>query len=296
MSYPERLARELAALGIAGAQRRRIIAEITDHLACDPKAKLGEPAALAREFVDELGSRQALRAAKRAFGSLAIAGLLCAGAGVAVQRAGGFAVLRGHGESALGLIGFALSILGGQVAFVAGALGCLRALRRRDVAVLPRSEALVLVRRAGVGLFGGLATLIGLGLVAIGAQGHIAPWWTTLALAFTGAGALALTTALPPVLAAHRLTPRFEGPRGDLSDDLRGLLPSSFDPGGWRFALFVAGALALVIALVGTAQGDPVDGLLRGLADATACLVGYAALGSYLGLRRGGGAERVQEH
>lgn len=102
--------------------------EIEDHLACDPEAKLGEPAALARQFADELGSRQALTAAFWAFGSLAVAGLLFAAAFIAVGRAGGFALRIGQSESALGRIGFTLSIVGGQVAFVAGALGCLRAL------------------------------------------------------------------------------------------------------------------------------------------------------------------------
>ncbi len=286
MSYSERLARELGAAGIRGSRQRRIVAEIEDHFACDPEAKLGDPRALARQFADEVGSRQALRAALRAFGSLAIAGLLFAAAVIAVQRAGGFALRIGQNESALGTIGFALSIAGAQVALVAGALGCLRALRRRHVHVLPRAEALVLVRRAGVGLAGGLATLMGLALVAVGLEGHIADWWTTLALSLAAAGALALAAALPAVLAAHRLQPRVEGPASDLSDDLRGLLPARLDAGSWRFALLVVGAVALAIALAGVAQDDPFDGLLRGLADGTACLAGYAALGSYLGLRR----------
>jgi hypothetical protein len=32
-------------------------------------------------------------------------------------------------------------------------------------------------------------------------------------------------------------------------------------------------------------QADPYDGILRGLADAIACLAGFAVLGRYLGLQ-----------
>lgn len=286
MSYPERLARELAAVGIGGAKRTRIVTEIEDHLACDRDAKLGDPAALARQFADELGTRQARRAALRAFGSLAIAGLLFAVAVLAVQRAGGFALRIGQSESRLGAIGLTLSVVGAQVALVAGALGCVRALRRRHAEVLPRAEALVLVRRAGVGLAGGLAAMVGLALAAVGLEGHIAEWWNTLALALAGAGMLALSAAASAVLAAHRLRPVADGPAGDLSDDLRGLLPTRLNAGSWRFALLVSGAVVVAIALAGVVQDDPFDGLFRGLADGAACLAGYALLGSYLGLSR----------
>jgi hypothetical protein len=60
MSYREQLAQQLSAVGIVGRLRARILAEVEDHLACDPDAQLGEPAALAQRFVDELGTRRAL--------------------------------------------------------------------------------------------------------------------------------------------------------------------------------------------------------------------------------------------
>jgi hypothetical protein len=72
----------------------------------------------------------------------------------------------------------------------------------------------------------------------------------------------------------------------DLFDDLGGLVPPALRGRPWRFALAVAGALAVAIALAGVVQSDPFDGLARGLADGAACLAGFAVLGRYLGLRR----------
>jgi hypothetical protein len=46
-----------------------------------------------------------------------------------------------------------------------------------------------------------------------------------------------------------------------------------------------AGA-GLAVALAGAVQGDPFDGLLRGVFEGLACLGGFAVLGRYLGLRR----------
>jgi hypothetical protein len=293
MSYCQQLASELAAVRIGGAQRRRIVAEVEDHLACDPAANLGEPGALARQFADELGSRQAVRAALLAFGSLAIAGLSFVAALIAVQRAGGVSARVGQSQSALGMVWVVLSTVGAQVALVAGTLGGLRALRRRHVQALPQAEAVVLLRRAGVGLAGGFATLVGLAVAAVALEGHIAGWWTTLALSLAGLGALALTAAVPALLHARRMTPQVDGPSGDLSDDLRRLLPARLQAGSWRFALLVTGVVVLAITLAGVAQDDPFDGLLRGLVDGAACLAGYAMLGSYLGLSRERGADSV---
>jgi hypothetical protein len=43
--------------------------------------------------------------------------------------------------------------------------------------------------------------------------------------------------------------------------------------------------VAIVIAPAGVLQSDPYDGALRGVADALACLTGFALLGRYLGLQ-----------
>jgi hypothetical protein len=67
MSFVQELSRELARVGVHGRLRRRIVAEIGDHLACDPDANLGEPSELARQFADELGTTRARSAGFRAF-------------------------------------------------------------------------------------------------------------------------------------------------------------------------------------------------------------------------------------
>jgi hypothetical protein len=76
--YEEELSAQLTAVGIAGRERTRILAEIADHLSCDPDATLGDLAALARQFADELGTFRARRAAFTAFSALAVAGVLTA--------------------------------------------------------------------------------------------------------------------------------------------------------------------------------------------------------------------------
>lgn len=285
MSYPEQLAHQLAAVGITRRLRARILAEVEDHLLCDPDAQLGEPAVLARRFVDVLGTRRALSAAYSAFGALAVGGLLFVAAVLAVAHAGGFASVQ-TGESALSLAGVILSVLAAQVALAAGGLGLLRALRRRRTELLSEPEALVLVRRAGVGLSTGALTLTGLALTATGTDGHIAHWWTVLAFCACGAGAIALALATWPLLRARSLMPTLEGSAGDLGEDLRGFVPPRIDAGSWNFALLFACGLAIAIAVAGLGQDDPLDGLLRGFADGAACLLCYAVLGGYLGIRR----------
>lgn len=282
MTYTETLWRELRSVGIRGRLRKRIAAEIADHLACDPNADLGAPDQLARQFADELGTSLARRAALGAFVALAFAGTLFAVA---------FLAHRGILRSASGttrpfseLAGW-LMVVGPQVALVAGTLAGLRAIRRRRATAITREEAGVIRRRATVGVLAGLASMVGLGWMAL-ILGHRAPdWWVTLTLAVSAAGVVALLATGPLMLAAARVRPVASGPGGDLGDDLGALMPGRLRDRPWAFALVVAGVVALVIALAGVVQSDPFDGVLRGLADGAACLVGFAVLGRYLGLR-----------
>jgi hypothetical protein len=46
--------------------------------------------------------------------------------------------------------------------------------------------------------------------------------------------------------------------------------------------------IVLVMVAIGARSDDLYDGILRGLLDGAACLVGFAVLGQYLGLRRSG--------
>lgn len=285
MSYLEDLSRELSEVGIRGRLRARILTEFSDHLSCDPDAQLGAPDEVARRFADELGSARARRAGFGAFIALAGAGLLfglallaAAPQGLRVGRWGGTA-------PALGLLGLGLCAVGAQVAFVSGLLAALRAFRLRHEPIMPRSEAVLLGRRAGVGIVSGFVALAGLVLVAVAFGHHLPSWWRPLTVGAAGLGMCALAAAAPSVLKAIRLRPTQSGPAGDLFEDLGPLVPGPFRGRPWLFALAVSLGVAALITLAGVVGDDPYDGLLRGLLDAAACLAGFALLGGYLGLR-----------
>jgi hypothetical protein len=292
MSFLDRLSVELAAVGIVGAQRHRILAEVHDHLACDSQAALGEPREIAERFADELGTGRARRAALTAFAALAVAGVLY----VAVFVSAGAAGPRASSVYAEGpLIGYltaGLVLLCPQLAFVAGGLGVVRAFRGRRQDVLPRSEAVVLLRRAGVGICAGLATMAGLAIVSVEFTGELASWWTTFALVASAAGAATLAAATPALISSRRLLPISAGEAADIFDDLGRSVPTPLRGRPWAFALGVAAAVAAVTALAGAAAADGIDGALRGAAEALACLAGFGLLGRYLSLRQDPVSER----
>lgn len=248
----DRLDRELAAVGVQARRRRRIRLELEDHLACDPGADLGDPAALARQFADELGTAYARRAAYLVFVALVPVGLL-----VCVLA------LVSSGTVNVG------TILGGQLAFVGGTLALLRSWRLRGTAVASAGDAAVLRRRVVLGLAGGALTLAS---VAVATQRPLA-----LVTVAVGCVVLAFTTAA--VALASRTRPLAEGEARDLSFDLG----VAEDP--WRIAIVIAGAVAFCIAAAGVVQSDPLDGLVRAVGDGTLCLAGFALLGRPLGLR-----------
>jgi hypothetical protein len=251
-------------------------------------ADLGDPGALAIQFSDELGTSFARSAALQAFFALALAGVLLTVRLVALLP------LRAIGFSSGDTLGFLVSAVAGQVALVAGALGLVRALRLRGRRAIPRQEAAVLARRAGVGLAAGAVTIVSFpitqtyrahpGVVSIGS--HPTNWWWSIA---SVVGLVALLAAVPAIVRAARLRPRAGGPAGDLLADLGPLQPAAARISGGsvnRLALMLGVGLAIVIALAGLAADDPYDGILRGLLECSAFLGGYAALGRYLGIRR----------
>lgn len=282
MTYLDNLGDELAAAGIRGGRRARILAEFADHLACDPDAGLGTPRDLARQFADELGTSLARRAALLGFAALAVAGAAFVAAFLAHRG-----VLRSASDTGQPFsdIAAALMVIGPQVALAAGLLGALRALRRRGTAVVPRAEATVIVRRAATGLVAGLASMVGFAWMALILGDRVPGWWVVLTVSLSGAGALALLAAAPAVLAAARVRPVAGGAGGDLFDDFGGLMPPRLRGRPWSVALVLAAGIVVVVALAGVVQSDPFDGILRGIADGVACLVGFGVLGRYLGLR-----------
>lgn len=270
MSRLEAYDAELRRAGIPRGRRRRIAAELADHLACDPEARLGEPAELARQFANELGTTLARQSAFAAF--LALVPL-----GVLVAALFGLAAVYSTNVAPAATV---LLVVGVQLAFVGGSLALLRGWRLRNATVIPAAEGRVLRRRAGLGLAGGALTVGVLGALVSGRYpgvqwSHPALGWTTV-----GVGAACIVGGTFILVRAARLRPVAEGAAGDLSYDLG--LPA--DP--WRVALTVAGALTLCIALAGIVQADPLDGLVRAVGDGLLCLAGFALLGIPLGLRR----------
>jgi hypothetical protein len=279
VSYVDQLSRELTRHGIHGATRRRILEEIGDHLRSEPDAeeRFGSPAEIANEFAAELGSHASRRAAFVAFAALAFAGAVYAAAFVSQALASSPSETL---APALGALALAAMVVAPQVAFVAGALALVRALRRRGRG-MPTAELTVMRRRTLVALASGGVTMGALELYAYEFAPSLAGWWTTATYASATAAGLVLLAASVPAARAARFRPEVAGSAGDVFDDLgfgRG------DP--WRLACWVAVAVGAAVSLAGIAQGDPLDGFVRGIFEAAACLAGFAALGRYLGLRR----------
>jgi len=136
----EELARELAAVGIRGRLRRRILAEVGDHLAADPGAPLGDPKVLAAQFAEVAGGGAATRAARGSFAALVLAGAVFA---VAFRQLSAST----HDVSDGGLAAAVGALVLPQVSFVGGILA--------PLARTPRHA----VRRAALGLVAGAGSL-----------------------------------------------------------------------------------------------------------------------------------------
>ena len=202
MTYVDELSRELTALGIRGRLRRRILAEVDDHLCEDPGAqeRFGSPRGLANEFAADLGTRASRRAAFAAFGALAVSGMVYAALFVSDSPS----------DSAMTgprVLAFVAAIVAPQVAFVAGALALLSAVRGRR---LSTSGLVVLRRRTG--------TALAFGVLTMGSMAAVAG--STAAYVSTAAATLLLAAAAVPALAAARFKPQLAGPAGDVFDDL----------------------------------------------------------------------------
>lgn len=279
MSYPAELARELSAVGIRGRRRDRIVAEIDDHLRSDPDAesRFGSPRELANAFAADAGTSASRRAAVGAFGALAVAGVVYAVAFV------GYATVSGPlADPPLASLAFFVIVLAPQIAFVSGALALLRVWRRRHDGVLNSAERVVLGRRTNLALVCGLVTMVAVLVYGIEVRSSVPGWLTAFSIVGAGAAAVLLVGASVPSTRAARLRPRVAGAAGDVFDDL-GLPRYRGTP--WRFAAMVASLAGLGVWLAGVAGADPIDGALRGVFEALACLGGFAVLGRYLRLR-----------
>jgi hypothetical protein len=279
MTYVDDLAGELGRVGIRGRVRRRILAEVDDHLRSDRDAesRFGSPCQVANEFAAELGTRASRQAAIIGFVALAVAGGVFAGCLAGLAFAG-----RSVGEPPAAAVASLVLIIAPQVAFVSGTLALVRVLRRRNDRVLTSAERLIVNRRTSLALGAGLATMGALAVLGIEYRHELSHWWLSLTLVAVLAASSLLLVAACPALRAIRLRPEVPGAAGDVFDDL-GFVRYRDEP--WRFAARVALLVGLAVWVAGIAASDPIDGLLRGVFEALACLAGFAALGRYLGLR-----------
>jgi hypothetical protein len=252
------LSRELAAVGIRGRRRERILTEIADHLACDPAASLGEPRALAKQFADELATDSARRTAVGTFAALAITALALAVPQVSLPTVPD--ITAGRSILLAGPAAFAM-VLGAQVAFAAGSLAAMRALRVRRARTLPDGEVTVLRRRTAVALAAGGAVVAGSVLYVVNFWALVPAWWAALALATGLAAVVPLGIAALAHFRASTLHVTERAPAAGLSADL-----------GPAARPWLIGAAVVLVMFAGTsvAERSAVEGALRAGFEAAA--------------------------
>ena len=287
MTWLQRLADDLTARGIRGHDRRRIVAELRDHIECEPEsvARLGDPTELARTFADEMATSRTRRAAWHAFGALSTAAAVLAFSQVALVRTVGYPGFN-HGLSLLlffpALVGM---LLAPQVALVSGTLAALRALRRRRVTRMPAAEIGLLGRRIRVALAAGFATVGGIEIYVVDFSARLPAWWLGTVGGLGLASGAALVWATHSLVGARALVSGTPGGAGDVFDDLPAIGFSWLRRRSWRLgaaaSLLVAAAMT---AFEAHAERSLAEGLQRGIVEGVAAAIGFALLGRTIGV------------
>ena len=315
MTYLQALESELKQAGVPPRRRARILTEFADHLHENPDAELGAPRLLARQFADVLGTRLARLTAYWAFGVLAVAAIVLVVMFFEGGRTwGGWVGYGSHPWSGyipswwvpLMIVWF----ISAQLALAAGSLALLRAWRLRDQAVINAADAAILRRRTAVGLIAGAVTMLVLPATDLmlarpltyhlpggGIEASADRWHSLFAVTTepvvgvrrdhrrsapdrgepvaAADGASRRAHAAPPRGRPRRPHAR-PGRAGDISDS-----GAHHARDGWRDRAHHADHRDPL--------KRPADGLARGLVDAALCMIGFAILGPYLGLRTSGG-------
>ncbi len=278
MTYLDELSQELGRVGIRGSLRARVLAETADHLAEGDVARFGEPRLIAQRFADELATAQARRAAFRGFAVLAVAGAGFATAWLLTATAGGWPDIASGEVVVLGVLSALGMLVCPQVAFAAGLLAMLRALRLRPKASAPAAEVALLLARTRAALAFGIASTLSLALYAVEFRESLASWYSFATV--TGAGLMTVPLVAVAVTAtrATRLRSAVPGEAGDVFDDLPVALPRR----PWGLCLCVAAFVGVLALLAGGGDEGPRNAVLESLL----VVVCFAALGRRLGLRR----------
>lgn len=288
MSWLSDFSADLAARGISRSDRRRIILELEDHIACEPgcEQRLGDPALVAATFADELATDRARGSAFRAFGALVLAALALALSQLAIGPAGGYPGYD-HGLSMailfLALLGI---VIAPQVALVTGTLAAWRALRRRSPATLPAAEIGLIRRRTWVAVSAGLAVCAGLELYVLDFSQKLPPWYLAVIGGSAAVAGGALVIVMRGLSSARGLVSATAGGAGDVFDDLPLL-------GGWRWLrerpvrLGLLASLLVGLAMMvfeAHAERSLSEGVQRGAFEGLAALVGFLVLGRVIGV------------
>ena len=278
MSWLGELDRELRARGVPRSDRRRIAFELEDHRLSSPNeiASLGDPQLLAQEFADELATAESRRAALGGFAALAAAGIgfaVCLFAGTLA----GSPDITSAEVMPLGLLAALVMLVAPQVAFAAGLLALLGAIRTRRPRVVPAADATLGIRRTAIAVTAGAASLGALALYAIEYRAGLATWWTVTTIGTAAALIVPLTLAALLARRAARIRSTVEGDAGDVFDDLPVHLP--------RRPWALCAAVALLAAASAGVAGGLDEGPRNAVFEALAVVAGFVALGRPLGLR-----------
>ena len=280
--YLEELSAQLGSVGIRGAQRRRILAEVEDHLReSGEPGRFGDPALIAARFADELATSGARRVAWGSVVALAPAGI---GYAILVSLGAPWPDITDGRSVPLAVVAAATMLLAPQVSFASGLLAAAGAWRLRSQAAAPASAIALLRRRAGVALAAGATTLLAVMVTTYEFSTWISTW--RIALTFSIA-AVSLVPIVAGAFALRRtgaLRPQTAGDACDVFDDLAPVLdrlPFELRGHPWSFCLLFAAAVAGT-ALIG---GGPDEGPRNAVAEFVAVCGGFAVLGRYLGLR-----------
>lgn len=288
MSWLGELGDELRAAGVSGAERRRILAELHDHIASEPgcEDRLGDPRELAVQFADELATDRSRRSAYSVFVALAATAVALFVSQAAIAAARGYP---GY-DRGLSLALFIPAALGmvvaPQAALVAGTLAAWRAMRRRQARVLPTAELELIRRRAWVGLGSGIATAVGLELYVIDFSRVLPGWWLALVGALAAVAGAALVGAAIGLRRAGAVRASTDGPAGDVFDDLPLIGWGCLRRRPWLLgvaASLIAGAA--ITAITWHAESSLIEGAQRGAFEAAAAALGFAIFGRAIGVR-----------
>jgi hypothetical protein len=274
--YLDELGAELTRVGIRGRTRSRILTEASDHLADGAPEQFGDPRELAQLFADELATSETTRAAYDAFAALGVVGACFAAAWIAVPAHGSPDILSAQ-VVPLGIAAALAMLVLPQVAFAAGLLALLRALRTGRQRAASAADLAVLGRRTQAALVAGAGAALAFSVYAVDYRAHLDPAY----VAAVAVGGVVLTVPLAAAAVRNRraaaVLSAVPGEAGDMFDDFPLRLPRR----PWRLCLSLAAVAALVLLVAGGVD----EGLRNAVFEAVLIVACFAALGRRLGLR-----------